>query len=275
MNVKTLLDELCKFVAEMIAQRTPNEILDYFNIKKDATWEEEQELIATHKVRASSRARVRPRVRASSRPRVRASSRPRVLACVRACVRAPCGFVCSLRTHPALAELMELPLPPPPSGVAVDRPGGTDCERSREEIGRKGQGAGLSSADWSTVRRMRCAVLCGARDQQEAPALRCASPHNGLVNTCVIPRLQIQRRKSVCFCSMHVHEPQKILLRMTAKTTDVYNCLKIAPHHKVGIDSMTWRESSSHRRMLRLHRSPHARGPLYSINAASLRRCLW
>jgi S-phase kinase-associated protein 1 len=38
MNVKTLLDELCKFVAEMIAQRTPNEILDYFNIKKDATW---------------------------------------------------------------------------------------------------------------------------------------------------------------------------------------------------------------------------------------------
>lgn len=51
MNVKTLLDELCKFVADMIAQRTPNEILDYFNIKKDATWEEEQELIATHKVR--------------------------------------------------------------------------------------------------------------------------------------------------------------------------------------------------------------------------------
>ena len=49
MNVKTLLDELCKFVADMIAQRTPNEILDYFNIKKDATWEEEQELIATHK----------------------------------------------------------------------------------------------------------------------------------------------------------------------------------------------------------------------------------
>tara|TARA_Y100001958_G_C21157195_1_gene491953 strand:- start:627 stop:1163 length:537 start_codon:yes stop_codon:yes gene_type:complete len=49
MNVKTLVDELCKFVAEMIAQRTPNEILDYFNIRKDATWEEEQELIATHK----------------------------------------------------------------------------------------------------------------------------------------------------------------------------------------------------------------------------------
>jgi len=49
MQVKTLLDELCKFVAEMIAQRTPNEIEDYFNIKKDATWEEEQELIATHK----------------------------------------------------------------------------------------------------------------------------------------------------------------------------------------------------------------------------------
>jgi len=49
MQVKSLLDELCKFVAEMIAQRTPNEILDDFNIKKDATWEEEQELIATHK----------------------------------------------------------------------------------------------------------------------------------------------------------------------------------------------------------------------------------
>jgi len=49
MNVENLLDELCKFVAEMIAQRTPNEILDHFNIKKDATWEEEQELIATHK----------------------------------------------------------------------------------------------------------------------------------------------------------------------------------------------------------------------------------
>ena len=49
MNVKTLLDELCKFVAEMIAQRTPDEILDYFGIEKDATWEEEQELIATHK----------------------------------------------------------------------------------------------------------------------------------------------------------------------------------------------------------------------------------
>ena len=48
MNVKTLLDELCKFVAEMIAQRTPNEILDYFNIKK-GTPEEEAELIATHK----------------------------------------------------------------------------------------------------------------------------------------------------------------------------------------------------------------------------------
>ena len=45
----TLLDELCKHVAEMIAQRTPNEIEDYFNIKKDATWEEEQELLATHK----------------------------------------------------------------------------------------------------------------------------------------------------------------------------------------------------------------------------------
>ena len=48
MNIKLLLDELCKFVAEMIAQRTPNEILDYFDIKKDATWEEEQELFATH-----------------------------------------------------------------------------------------------------------------------------------------------------------------------------------------------------------------------------------
>jgi len=48
MNVKTLLDELCKFVAEMIAQRTPDEILDYFGIEK-GTPEEEAELIATHK----------------------------------------------------------------------------------------------------------------------------------------------------------------------------------------------------------------------------------
>lgn len=49
MHVETLLDELCGFVAEMIAQKTPDEILDYFNIKKDATWDEEQQLIATHK----------------------------------------------------------------------------------------------------------------------------------------------------------------------------------------------------------------------------------
>ena len=49
MIVKTLSDELCKFVAEMIAQRTPNEILDYFNIKKDACVQEEMKLIATHK----------------------------------------------------------------------------------------------------------------------------------------------------------------------------------------------------------------------------------
>eukprot|EP01050_Picozoa_sp_SAG11_P019959 SAG11_NODE_3267_length_2568_cov_1.661401_1_plen_659_part_00 len=48
MGEATLLDELCKMVADLIAQRTPNEILDYFNIKNDATWEEEQELIATH-----------------------------------------------------------------------------------------------------------------------------------------------------------------------------------------------------------------------------------
>jgi hypothetical protein len=49
MNIKLLLDELCKFVAEMIAQITPNKILDDFNIKKDATWEEEQVLIDTYK----------------------------------------------------------------------------------------------------------------------------------------------------------------------------------------------------------------------------------
>lgn len=49
MNVKTLLDELCKFVAEMIAKRTPGEIEDLFNIKKGATYGEEQELIKTHK----------------------------------------------------------------------------------------------------------------------------------------------------------------------------------------------------------------------------------
>ena len=48
MIVKVLLDELCKFVADIIAQKTPAEILDHFNIKKDATAEEEQELIATY-----------------------------------------------------------------------------------------------------------------------------------------------------------------------------------------------------------------------------------
>ena len=46
MNVKTLLDELCKFVAEMVSKLTPNEILEYFNIKKGATPEEEVELLA-------------------------------------------------------------------------------------------------------------------------------------------------------------------------------------------------------------------------------------
>ena len=53
MNVKTLLDELCKFVAEMIAQRTPDEILDYFNIQDEPDLvkrrEIEDELIRTHK----------------------------------------------------------------------------------------------------------------------------------------------------------------------------------------------------------------------------------
>ena len=53
MGVKTLLDELCKFVAEMIAQRTPNKILDYFNIARVEDTEEririEDGLIATHK----------------------------------------------------------------------------------------------------------------------------------------------------------------------------------------------------------------------------------
>lgn len=48
MNVPDLLDELCKFVAEMIAQRTPTEILEHFNITKDATWEEEKQLIAEY-----------------------------------------------------------------------------------------------------------------------------------------------------------------------------------------------------------------------------------
>lgn len=49
MNVKTLLDELCKFVAEMVAQRTPNEILDYFNIVKKPTEVEMLDLIVTYK----------------------------------------------------------------------------------------------------------------------------------------------------------------------------------------------------------------------------------
>jgi hypothetical protein len=43
-----VLDALCKMVAEIIAGKSPSEIHDYFNIRKDATWEEEQELIATH-----------------------------------------------------------------------------------------------------------------------------------------------------------------------------------------------------------------------------------
>ena len=46
MDVKTLLDELCKFVAEMIAQKTPDEILDFFNIKKKASVQEEMKLIS-------------------------------------------------------------------------------------------------------------------------------------------------------------------------------------------------------------------------------------
>ena len=50
MNVKALLDELCKSVAGMIAIRTPAEIKDFFNVQKDATWEEEQDLCNTHKV---------------------------------------------------------------------------------------------------------------------------------------------------------------------------------------------------------------------------------
>ena len=48
MIVRTLLDELCKHVAEMVSKRTPNEILDYFTIKKDATEVEMLELIFTH-----------------------------------------------------------------------------------------------------------------------------------------------------------------------------------------------------------------------------------
>jgi hypothetical protein len=49
---KSLLDELTKMVAEMIASRTPEQIQDFFNIKKDATWEEEVELMRQNKVRA-------------------------------------------------------------------------------------------------------------------------------------------------------------------------------------------------------------------------------
>ncbi|MBT7896354.1 MAG: SKP1 family protein [Flavobacteriales bacterium] len=49
MIVKDLLDELCKFVADIIAQKTPAEILDHFNIETDATPEEEQELISKYK----------------------------------------------------------------------------------------------------------------------------------------------------------------------------------------------------------------------------------
>ena len=50
---KALLDELTKAVAAMIASRTPDEIQEFFNIKKDATWEEEVELMRQNAVRAS------------------------------------------------------------------------------------------------------------------------------------------------------------------------------------------------------------------------------
>ena len=43
-----LLDELRTLVDEHVEQRNPNEMLDYFNIKKDITWEEEQGLLARH-----------------------------------------------------------------------------------------------------------------------------------------------------------------------------------------------------------------------------------
>ena len=48
MGSAALFDLLCKLVADMIAERTPNDILEFFKVKNDATWEEEQELIATH-----------------------------------------------------------------------------------------------------------------------------------------------------------------------------------------------------------------------------------
>ena len=46
MNVNSLLDELCKFVAKMISQRNPKEILEYFNITEKASVEEELDLIS-------------------------------------------------------------------------------------------------------------------------------------------------------------------------------------------------------------------------------------
>jgi S-phase kinase-associated protein 1 len=44
LNIRTLLDKTCKFVADMIKGKTPEEIRKAFNIKNDFTPEEEAEI---------------------------------------------------------------------------------------------------------------------------------------------------------------------------------------------------------------------------------------
>ncbi|CAI9115052.1 OLC1v1015886C1 [Oldenlandia corymbosa var. corymbosa] len=44
LNIKSLLDLICKTVAEMIKGKTPEEIRETFNIKNDFTPEEEEEV---------------------------------------------------------------------------------------------------------------------------------------------------------------------------------------------------------------------------------------
>ncbi|GAB2214959.1 hypothetical protein Drorol1_Dr00019328 [Drosera rotundifolia] len=44
LNIKSLLDLTCQTVADMIKEKTPEEILKTFNIKNDFTPEEEEEV---------------------------------------------------------------------------------------------------------------------------------------------------------------------------------------------------------------------------------------
>lgn len=48
LGVQLVVDTLARFTADLVAQRTPNEILAFFGVRNEATWEEERELISTH-----------------------------------------------------------------------------------------------------------------------------------------------------------------------------------------------------------------------------------